>query len=581
MVVTALIVATSLVLMLLRPRGIAEVWWVSGGAIVLVLLGRVTPTSALAAAAKGGDVYFFLAGMMLLSALASAHGVFDWLSSMAVRRARGSCRRLFATVYGVGTVVTVLMSNDATAVVLTPAILAAVRKAKVPPLPYLFACALIANAASFVLPISNPANLVVFHGAMPSLGQWLAAFALPSVLSIATTYAVLRVVFRRELDGALEAATEAPSLSRHGRLVLGSLGLVSVILLGASVLDRDLGLLTFVAAAVVVLVVSLAARKSPAPLAAEISWSTLVLVAGLFILVQAVENVGALDATHRGLGWVRSLPRSAGAFVASFVVGVANNLVNNLPLGLIAGATLRSAPSSPSLTHATLIGVDLGPNLAVTGSLATILWLLALRKEKLDVSFWAFLKVGVIAMPIALFAATLGSLASDTLWGDASRARTSCVVRDAPGPLHETQAGVSCVAVRTAAAFCLTRKTFVPRQNGEQAHPAALSSTARAGTVPAGMRWVTAGDIPPSTYSQAGGLWMGRVEAAKQFSFRLPEGLVERVEHCTEEMRAAGLELTRADVVRLLLRHALDATHCKVELLLGGGSKKPRSRRSR
>ena len=46
--------------------------------------------------------------------------------------------------------------------------------------------------------------------------------------------------------------------------------------------------------------------------------------------------------------------------------------------------------------------MDLGPNLAVTGSLATILWLIALRKENLDVSFWDFLKIGAIAMPAAL-----------------------------------------------------------------------------------------------------------------------------------------------------------------------------------
>jgi hypothetical protein len=72
---------------------------------------------------------------------------------------------------------------------------------------------------------------------------------------------------------------------------------------------------------------------------------------------------------------------------------------------------------------------------------------------------------------------------------------------------------------------------------------------------------------------------MAHDQAAKQFSFRLPGGLVERVEHCAEQMRAAGLELTRADVVRLLLKHALDATHCKVELLLNAGGRKRRARR--
>ena len=140
------------------------------------------------AVAKGTDVYLFLIGMMLLSELAREQGVFDWVASVAVRGANGSCSRLFLLVYSAGTLVTIFMSNDATAVVLTPAILTAVRKAKISPLPYLFVCALIANAASFVLPISNPANLVVFHTGMPPLKTWLADFGVPSVLSILTTF---------------------------------------------------------------------------------------------------------------------------------------------------------------------------------------------------------------------------------------------------------------------------------------------------------------------------------------------------------------------------------------------------------
>ena len=186
-----LIVAVSIVLMLARPHGIAEVWWISGGVLLLIILRLVPLKLAGQAVAKGTDVYLFLTGMMLLSELAREQGVFDWVASVAVRGARGSCSRLFLLVYGVGTLVTIFMSNDATAVVLTPAILAAVRKAKVTPLPYLFVCALIANAASFVLPISNPANLVVFHTGMPPLGRWLAGFGVPSLLSIVVTFAVL------------------------------------------------------------------------------------------------------------------------------------------------------------------------------------------------------------------------------------------------------------------------------------------------------------------------------------------------------------------------------------------------------
>jgi arsenical pump membrane protein len=136
----------------------------------------------------------------------------------------------------------------------------------------------------------------------------------------------------------------------------------------------------------------------------------LLLVAGLFVMVDAVESLGALHYTQAALTWAQHLPAAMGALVVSFSVGVLNNLVNNLPLGLIAGATVQAAHLKGLLANAVLIGVDLGPNLSVTGSLATILWLLAMRKEKLDVSAWKFLKVGLIAMPAAMLASVGGLL---------------------------------------------------------------------------------------------------------------------------------------------------------------------------
>ena len=147
---------------IVRPWNLPEFIWAVAGAALLVLLGLLPWPDALAAAGKGTDVYFFLIGMMLLAEVARKEGLFDWLAAQAVRHSRGAAKRLFLIVYVVGTMVTVLLSNDATAVVLTPAVYAATRAAKVEPLPYLFICAFIANAASFVLPISNPANLVVF-----------------------------------------------------------------------------------------------------------------------------------------------------------------------------------------------------------------------------------------------------------------------------------------------------------------------------------------------------------------------------------------------------------------------------------
>lgn len=171
-------------------------------------------------------------------------------------------------------------------------------------------------------------------------------------------------------------------------------------LLAASAMKKDLGLPTCLAALAITAVVSVKARSNPINLAREISWATLLLVAGLFVMVDAVESQGALSLTQRWPAWASSLGQSAGVMVVGFAVGIANSIVNNLPLGLIAGGTIQATHAKGLMANAVLIGVDLGPNLSVTDSLSTILWLLALRKdsgngtggENLGVSFWGYLK---------------------------------------------------------------------------------------------------------------------------------------------------------------------------------------------
>ena len=405
-----LIVALSILLMLLRPRGIAEAYWIGAGALLLVVLRLMPMRLAAHAIAQGTDVYLFLTGMMLLSELARHYHVFDWMASVAAEHARGSAARLFTLIYVVGTLVTVFLSNDATAVVLTPAVLAAVRRSKAEPLPYLFACALIANAASFVLPISNPANLVVFRTQMPPLVQWMASFAVPSALSIAATYAVVRRFFRRELLHGVARLEKRTFLTGNGRLVLVGIVLEIGVLLLASAMNWDLGLPTCAAALVIAALVLARAGANPLIVVREISWSVLPLVAGLFILVEAMDSVGAMRLSAVALHWAERLPAAAGALLTAGVVGVGNNVVNNLPLGLIAGSTLKATHTHGLIADAVLIGVDLGPNLSVTGSLATILWLIALRREGLHVSPGTFLRVGIVAMPVALVLAIAGAV---------------------------------------------------------------------------------------------------------------------------------------------------------------------------
>ena len=390
-----------------RPWNWPEFIWAIAGAALLVLLQLLPWPDALAAADKGTDVYFFLVGMMLLAEVARKEGLFDWLAAQAVRYSQGSAKRLFLIVYIVGTVVTVLLSNDATAVVLTPAVYAATRAAKVEPLPYLFVCAFIANAASFVLPISNPANLVVFGKQMPPLLEWLRTFALPSVVAIIATYLALRLTQRRALDAPVARIEVISPLTRAGKLAASGILATAIVLLTASAMDRDLGLPTFMAGATVTVLVLAIGRQSALPVLRDISWSVLPLVAGLFILVEGLNRTGVLPALAGVLKQASIAAPQLTSWVAGIVVAVASNLLNNLPMGLIAATTSQAAQVPTHVTGAILIGVDLGPNLSVTGSLATILWLIVLRREGEHVGAAQFLKLGLVVMPPALLLALL------------------------------------------------------------------------------------------------------------------------------------------------------------------------------
>ena len=130
---TSAIAGLAMLGVILRPFRLPEACFAASGALLLVLIGCLSPGRALAAVAKGTDVYFFLIGMMMLAEIARGQGLFDWLAARAVRHAKGSPRRPFALIYAVGTLVTVFMSNDATAVVLTPAVYAAAKAAGAKP----------------------------------------------------------------------------------------------------------------------------------------------------------------------------------------------------------------------------------------------------------------------------------------------------------------------------------------------------------------------------------------------------------------------------------------------------------------
>lgn len=395
---------------IIRPFRIPEAAWAVTGAVLLVLLQLIMPSEAMKGIGNGTDVYLFLIGMMLLAEVAREEKLFDWLAAKATNHAKGSAGSLFFLIYAVGIIVTAFLSNDATAVVLTPAVAASVRAAKVEkPLPYLLICAFIANAASFVLPISNPANLVIYGSHMPPLMQWLPRFILPSVAAIGLTYLILRWTQRKALFQQIGMNIQEPSLPGGGKVAALGIVLTAIILLLSSAFGARLGLPTAIAGILTAAIVLFREKKHPWIVIKGISWSVLPLVAGLFVIVEALNKTGLIRTISQLLQNNTDKSVSRTAWASGVTIAFVSNMMNNLPAGLIAGNAVQHAQVPDIIRSAVLIGVDLGPNLSVTGSLATILWLVALRREGQNISAWTFLKLGFLVMIPALLAA-LGAL---------------------------------------------------------------------------------------------------------------------------------------------------------------------------
>ena len=391
--------------MLFRPFRTNAAWWAAGGALALVLVRAVSLHDAGAALARGLDVFAFLIGMMALAEFAREEGVFDWVASYAVRRAGGSRARLLLIVYGAGVVTTAFLSNDATIVVLTPAVIEAIARTDARPHAYVFACALVANAASFTLPIANPSNLLFFADKMPPLAAWIASFGLASIASVGLTYAVLALLFRRDVAAPLvvnDGVAPAPRMLASAAL-MGS----AAVLVVTSSLNGPLGMVTLALGVAAALLAMTRARTAPVAIARGIAWSVVLLTAGLFVIVDVLDAAGAASLPRTLFAWASHQAAPLAQLAVAFTTGLASNVVTNLPVGLDAGKYVGTAHPPAALSAAALVGVNVGPNLTVNGSLATLLWLAVLRRAGIRMTALRFAGIGAAAAIPALVAAAL------------------------------------------------------------------------------------------------------------------------------------------------------------------------------
>jgi arsenical pump membrane protein len=363
-------------------------------ALVAIGAGGISPTAARRSLHPlVGPVAFLLAAVPL-AVLLDRLGFFAALADRLTRRGGGSGR-----LWILAAVVTTVLSLDAAVVLLTPLYVRIARRTGRNPVVLAFQPVLLASLASSALPVSNLTNLIAASWTAASTIDFVRYLALPSLVASAVGWWCYRHFLRPDhLFDRSAPPPPAPGQAGAARALRVGGIVVALVVIGF-VGGRSIGIAPWVAAAAADVVLVAVLRELPWR---AIPWQTALIVAGLGVLAAAAVTHLSIGRAVSGHG-VLALARTAG------VSGIAANVIDNLPALLIALPAVGHL-ASPSL-WAVLVGVNFGPVLLVTGSLASLLWLDAMGRLGVPVTPREFTRVGLrVGLPAALAAGIVAVL---------------------------------------------------------------------------------------------------------------------------------------------------------------------------
>jgi len=325
-----------------------------------------------AAANQAWPPFVLVAGLLLIGAAASEDGLFE-ATGARLARSRLGARGLLVALLGLDAAVTAVLNLDTSVVFLTPVLVHAARRRGLDEKPFLYGSVFMANAASLLLPGSNLTNLLVLRSD-PREGGAFAAHMLPAWLTACAITAGFVVFALGPGPGRPQTRAAPPPLRLH----LGAGAILAAALLVVALPDPAIPVLAVGVAAA-------AGQRLRPRLDAR-------MLAFLFAVTVGLGTCARLwDGPARLLG-------SSSAWAAAGIGAVASLLVNNLPATVLLSA--RPLPHPDAL----LLGLDLGPNLALTGSLSAVLWLQAARAVAARPSVATYTRLGAVLVPLTLAA---------------------------------------------------------------------------------------------------------------------------------------------------------------------------------
>jgi arsenical pump membrane protein len=367
-----------------RPATRGLSWVLAGVGVASALAaGAASPAHAQSATAQVWPAFVLVAGLLLVGLVAHEDGLFAW-GGHTLARVAPSGLLLFAGTTVLVVLVTTLLNLDTAVTFLTPVLVYAARARAENEAALLYASILLANAGSLLLPGSNLTNVIVLGHLHLSGHAFFDQMALAGMAAALVTALVVGVAHHTTLrtTARVQDPSTRPVLG-VGVLAVAAVTILVLVLRAPAVPVAAVGL-----AAVTVRTV----RRQSAPGAALEVLGLPVLV-GLFGLAVALGTLG------RAWSGPASLLAHCDAWATAAVAALFSVLVNNLPAASLLAA--RQPPHPFEL----LVGLNIGPNLFVTGSLAWVLWWRSAQRVDAQPSIRRATVLGLIGAPLAMAAA--------------------------------------------------------------------------------------------------------------------------------------------------------------------------------
>ena len=388
-----------------------------GGAAIILGLGVTSSQDAFYSSETGvdWDVIFLLLGMMLVVGVLKRTGVFEYMAIRAAKLAGGQPYRVMVLLVMVTAGASALLDNVTTVLLVVPVTLLVCERLGLHPLPFLMAEALASNIGGAATLVGDPPNIIIASRADLTFTDFL-VHMLPVVLVVLAVFLILiRVMFRKALSkpvtgvDALMALDEREAI-KDPRLLLRSGIVLGVILIGF-LLQRQTGISPSVVALVGAGIMILISPARPGELVEDVEWETLLFFIGLFILVGALVEVGALEQLADFMANATDSQVVPTLMVVLIGSAVVSAIVDNIPYVTAMTPVVESLiASNPALGQdgalwwALALGADFGGNATLVGASANVVVVGIAARNGLHISFWTWMKYGVptAAMSIAI-----------------------------------------------------------------------------------------------------------------------------------------------------------------------------------